>query len=134
LPDDVISHIEEDGAGRLWIGTHHGLFCVAEADLNAFADGRQQSVFCILYDKQDGLPSAEFSGGIQPAGWRARDGRLWFATDNGLISLQPAAVTVNPLPPPVVVESLLVDGELFASSLDEGFAAPRAHPRRAHPV
>jgi ligand-binding sensor domain-containing protein/signal transduction histidine kinase len=122
LPDDVISHIEEDGAGRLWIGTHHGLFCVAEADLNAFADGRQQSVFCILYDKQDGLPSAEFSGGIQPAGWRARDGRLWFATDNGLISLQPAAVTVNPLPPPVVVESLLVDGEMFASSLDEGAA------------
>ena len=122
LPDDVICHIEEDGASRLWIGTHHGLFCAAEADLNAFANGRQKSVFCILYDKQDGLPSAEFSGGIQPAGWRARDGRLWFATDNGLISLQPAAVTVNPLAPPVVVESLLVDGELFASSLDEGAA------------
>jgi len=120
LPDDVICHIEEDGAGQLWMGTHHGLFRVAKSDLNAFADGRQKSVFCIVYNQHDGLPSAEFSGGIQPAGWHARDGRLWFATDHGLVSLPPAAVTINPLPPPVVVEGLLVDSELFASSLDKG--------------
>jgi ligand-binding sensor domain-containing protein len=122
LPDDVICHFEDDGAGQFWISTHHGLFRVAKAELNAFADGRQKSVSCIVYGKFAGLPTAEFSGGIQPAGWRARDGRLWFATDNGLISLQPAAVTVNPLPPPVAIESLFVDGELFASALDEGKA------------
>lgn len=120
LPDDVICHIEEDAAGQLWIGTHHGLFRVAKSDLNAFADGRKKNVFCIVYNKHDGLPATEFSGGIQPSGWRARDGRLWFATDTGLVSLQPAAVTINPLPPPVVIESLLVDGELFASSVDKG--------------
>ena len=120
LPDDVICHLEDDGAGWLWIGTHHGLFRVTKADLNAFADGRQKSVFCIVYDKHDGLPAVEFSGGVQPAGWRAHDGRLWFATDSGLVSLQPGAVTVNPLPPPVAVESMLVNGELFASSLDKG--------------
>ena len=120
LPDDVICHLEEDEAGQLWIGTHHGLFRVAKTDLNAFADGRQKNVFCIVYDLHDGLPAMGFSGGIQPAGWRAHDGRLWFATDNGLVSLQPGAVTSNPLAPPVAVESLLVDGELFASSRDEG--------------
>ncbi len=120
LPDDVICHFEDDGAGQLWISTHHGLFRVAKSELNAFADGRQKSVSCIVYGKADGLPAVEFSGGIQPSGWHARDGRLWFATDNGLISLQPAAVTINPLPPPVAVENLLVDGELFASSVDKG--------------
>ncbi len=120
LPDDVICHFEDDGAGQLWVSTHHGLFRVAKSDLNAFADGRTNTVSCIVYGKSDGLPAMEFSGGIQPAGWRARDGRLWFATDNGLVSLQPAAVTVNPLLPPVAVESLLVDGELFASSVDKG--------------
>ena len=120
LPDDVICHFEDDGAGQLWISTHHGLFRVAKSELNAFADGQKKSVSCIVYGKYDGLPTVEFSGGIQPSGWRARDGQLWFATDNGLISLQPAAVTVNRLPPPVAVESLLVDGELFASSLDQG--------------
>jgi ligand-binding sensor domain-containing protein/signal transduction histidine kinase len=120
LPDDVICHIEEDSAGQLWIGTHHGLFRVAKSDLNAYADGRQKNVFCIVYDKHDGLPAVEFSGGIQPAGWHARDGRLWFATDNGLVSLLPADVTVNSQPPPVTIESVRVDGELFASSLDGG--------------
>jgi ligand-binding sensor domain-containing protein/signal transduction histidine kinase len=120
LPDDVICQMEDDGAGHLWVATHHGLFQVAKKELNAFADGRIKSVFCIVYAKHDGLPAVEFSGGIQPAGWRTHDGRLWFATDNGLVSLQPADVTINPLPPPVSVESLLVDGELFASSLDLG--------------
>ncbi len=120
LPDDVICHFEDDGAGQLWVSTHHGLFRVAKSDLHAFADGRTNSVSCIVYGKSDGLPAMEFSGGIQPAGWRARDGRLWFATDNGLVSLQPAAVTINQLLPPVAVESLLVDGELFASSVDKG--------------
>jgi ligand-binding sensor domain-containing protein len=122
LPDDVICHFEDDGAGQLWISTHHGLFRVAKSELNAFADGRQKIVSCIVYGKADGLPAVEFSGGIQPSGWHARDGQLWFATDNGLISLQPGTVTMNPLPPPVTVESLLVDGELFASSLDKGQA------------
>ena len=122
LPDDVICSFEEDDQGRLWISTHHGLFRVAKADLHAFADGRQKHVPCIVYGKADGLPALEFSGGVQPPSWRARDGRLWFTTDQGLISLQPSAMTVNPLPPPVAVEGLLVDGELFASSLDKGAA------------
>jgi signal transduction histidine kinase/streptogramin lyase len=120
LPDDVICHMEQDDVGQLWIGTHHGLFRVNKSDLNGYADKHQNSVFCIVYDKHDGLPAVEFSGGIQPSGWRARDGQIWFATDNGLVSLQPANVTLNPLPPPVTVESLNVDGELFASSLDKG--------------
>lgn len=120
LPDDVICHIEDDRTGHFWIGTHHGLFQVAKSDLNAFADGRQKSVFCIVYNKQDGLPGVEFSGGIQPSGWHAHDGRLWFATDNGLVSLQPTNVDINNQPPPVTIESLTVDSELFASSLDKG--------------
>jgi len=120
LPDDVICHLEDDGAGQFWISTHHGLFRVAKSELNAFADGRQKHVACIVYGKYDGLPTVEFSGGIQPAGWRASDGRLWYATDSGLISLNPAGITRNPFPPPVAVESLLVDGELFASSRDKG--------------
>jgi ligand-binding sensor domain-containing protein/signal transduction histidine kinase len=120
LPDDVICHFEEDDTGHFWISTHHGLFRVAKAELNAFADGREKSVSCTVYGKYDGLPTVEFSGGIQPAGWHDRDGRLWFANDSGLISLRPGAVTVNRLPPPVAVESVLVDGELFASSLDKG--------------
>ncbi len=133
LPDDVICHFEEDGNGQFWISTHHGLFRVAKAELNAYADGRSKRVACIVYGKYDGLPTVEFSGGIQPAGWHARDGRLWFATDSGLVAVQPAGVTINPFAPPVVVESLLVDGDLFASSLDKGPGVRRLEEKIAIP-
>jgi signal transduction histidine kinase/streptogramin lyase len=120
LPGDVISDFQEDERGRLWFSTGLGLIRMAKADLNAFADGRENRVPFVAYGMFDGLPTVDFSGGVQPAGWHARDGRLWFTTSKGLISFLPAAVTVNSLPPPVVVESLLVDGELFASSTDKG--------------
>jgi ligand-binding sensor domain-containing protein/signal transduction histidine kinase len=120
LPDNVINNIQDDAQGRLWISTGHGLFRIAKSDLNAFAAGAQKNVPCIAYGKFDGLPTVDFSGGVQPCGWRARDGRLWFATSKGLVSFDPTAITVNPLPPPVVVENLLVNDKLFAASRDRG--------------
>ncbi len=120
LPGDVISDFEEDDRGRLWFSTGLGLMRMTKADLNAVADGRESRAPFVAYNKFDGLPTVDFSGGVQPAGWHARDGRFWFTTSKGLISFLPASLTVNPLPPPVVVESLLVDNELFASSLDKG--------------
>jgi ligand-binding sensor domain-containing protein/signal transduction histidine kinase len=120
LPDDVICNILDDGTGQFWISTHHGLFRAARTELNAYAEGRQKNVTCVVYGKYDGLPTVEFSGGIQPASWRAADGKLWFATDEGLVSVHPGAVSVNKLPPPVAVESMMVDGRQFASSMDSG--------------
>jgi len=116
LPDDVICHIADDHKGWLWISSPHGLFRVAKADLNAYADGQRKTMACTAYGKFDGLPTAEFSGGEQPSGWNGLDGRLWFSSVKGLVSLQPNLGTVNPLPPPVVIESLLVNDELFAAS------------------
>ena len=37
----------------------------------------------------DGVKSNECNGGSQPAGWRGRDGRLWFPTIKGLVVLDP---------------------------------------------
>ena len=56
------------------------------------------------------MPSLECSGSYQPACWRARDGRLWFATQAGAVAIQPGEVTQNLKPPPVVIEEMLIDG------------------------
>jgi len=66
----------------------------------------------VTYGKFDGLPSVECSGGCQPGCWRSRDGRLWFATVKGIVSVQPRDISFNPLPPPVVMEEVVVDGEV----------------------
>jgi signal transduction histidine kinase len=52
----------------------------------------------------------ECSGGMQPASDRMADGRLLFPTSKGLVVVDPARLRVNPLPPPVAIEVMNVDG------------------------
>ncbi len=53
----------------------------------------------------------ESTGGFQPAGFRARDGMLWFPTSDGVAVVNPTLVPVNETPPPMVIESCLLDRE-----------------------
>ena len=48
---------------------------------------------------------------MQAAGCRTGDGRLWFASNKGLVHVDPAAIQINPLAPPVAIESWHVDGQ-----------------------
>ena len=111
LGDDTVTSILEDGAGNLWMGSTRGVLRAGLKELNAYADGLSRTVSCVVYGKADGLPSTDCSGGTQPAGWRARDGRLWFPTAKGIAFVDPSALGRNDLPPPVRIESLVVDRE-----------------------
>jgi signal transduction histidine kinase/streptogramin lyase len=118
LPSDAICQILDGGDGHLWIGSFGGLFRVAKAELNECADGRIRSVKCLMADLSSGLATLEMSEQGQPAGCRTSDGRLWFATGKGLAMVVPSQVRENPLPPPVRIEEVLVDGAALAISTD----------------
>lgn len=124
LPMDVISQILDDGQGRFWLGTHQGICCVAKSALEACADGKADSVGAVTY--LNGLPSPECSDGYQPACLRANDGRLWFATAKGVVSVDPNDITTGSSPPPVVIEDLRADGELLSLS-SERVDVPPGH-------
>ena len=111
LANDFICDIEEDGHGNFWMSSHGGILCVSRKQLNQCADGQLSLVRCLAYGKGDGLPTTECSGGLQPAGCRTPDGRLWFTTSKGLVAVNPDEIIVNHLPPPVVIEELRVDGQ-----------------------
>ena len=111
LVDNAICYILDDGLGSLWLSTHHGIQRVAKDDLNRCADGVTSAFPGHTYDHNDGLPTVEFTGGLQAAGCRTSDGRLWFASSHGILCVDPAQIEPNPTPPPVVLESLFVDGE-----------------------
>lgn len=117
LPNKVICHIADDGRGYFWLSTHHGIFRVAKEQLNRCADGKIPAVSGQAYDRNDGLPTLEFSGGLQAAGCRTNDGRLWFTSSKGLVSVDPTKVRINRLPPPVVIETLRVDGQPVEASI-----------------
>jgi signal transduction histidine kinase len=46
---------------------------------------------------------------FSPSACKARDGRLWFATRNGLLMVRPEKIRGNPEPPSVVLERFTVD-------------------------
>jgi streptogramin lyase len=111
LFDDVVFRVLADGKGNLWMSCNKGIFSVNKKELNDFADGKINSITCISYDKDDGLKSSECSGGSQPAGWKTRDGKLWFPTVKGVTVIDPENIKINERPPPVIIEQVIIDGE-----------------------
>ena len=111
LPSDVICQILDDGKSHFWMSSFGGLFRVAKSELNRCADGELRSASCLVCDSSGGLATLEMSEQGQPAGCRTRDGRLWFATGKGLAMIVPDEVSPNPLPPPVKIEEMLLNGE-----------------------
>jgi signal transduction histidine kinase/ligand-binding sensor domain-containing protein len=112
LPDDVICQILDDSNGRLWIGSQQGIFWVSKSDVDDFIHGKTKSINCTAYGRYDGLPSLECSGSYQPAACRTHDGHLLFCTLKGVVSVNPQELAPNRLPPPVVIEEVLVDGQV----------------------
>jgi ligand-binding sensor domain-containing protein/signal transduction histidine kinase len=119
LPDGFICHIEDDGLGFFWMSSHNGIIRVAKAGLAAKLDGLRSKVNFRTYGLSDGLPTLLCSDGLQAAGAKTADGRLWFPTSRGLVVVDPGNVTTNLLPPPVVVEHVLLDEKPIA------FAGPQ---------
>jgi ligand-binding sensor domain-containing protein/signal transduction histidine kinase len=110
LASNSIGYLIEDDDGFLWIGSNAGLMRIHKKSLNDYVPGKGNLLPCRTYVETDGLPTRECSAGSQPAACRTGAGRLWFPTTEGLVSVNPAAVTTNRQPPLVLIESVLVDG------------------------
>jgi signal transduction histidine kinase/ligand-binding sensor domain-containing protein len=109
LFNNGVFHILEDARGYLWMSSNRGIFRVSKIELRELAMGKRSAVFSTAYGKSEGMRNAECNGGLSPAGIRAHDGKLWFPTQDGVAIVDPDAVTTNPLPPPVVIESVSLD-------------------------
>ncbi len=106
-----IIHILEDANGRFWLGTKNGIFSIKKRDLNSFLDGKPQVVNVVSYGRADGMKRAQCNGIGQPAGLNGKDGRLWFPTLLGLVSFDPATVSVSSTIPNAIIEDVLVKGK-----------------------
>ena len=103
LLGDDIGYLMEDDFTNLWLGSYEGLMRVEKQSLADFAADPVQKIACRTF------LTRECSVGIQPAAIRTRDGHLLFATIAGLVAVNPAELRRNTNPPPVVIESVLVD-------------------------
>jgi len=107
---DAIFALLDDGRGNFWFSSNRGIGQIAQAELEALDRGDRQQLSPRWYGTADGMLNAQGNGASQSPAARAADGRLWFGTAKGVVVVDPGHMQGNPLPPPVAVERLLVDG------------------------
>jgi signal transduction histidine kinase/ligand-binding sensor domain-containing protein len=122
LPCDAIGWIVEDTAGSLWLGMPCGLVRIARSDINAWAalaengdDGRASThrVQATLFDHADGVRMYVNASYYTAPAARSSDGKLWFMSYEGVSVVDPARLPVNSLPPPVSIEQVIADRQIY---------------------
>lgn len=107
---DAVFAILDDDANNFWVSSNRGIARVSRRDLDALDHGSRDHIEPHWYGRNDGMLSQQANGASQTPAWRTRDGRMWFGTADGVVSVDPKHERPNSMPPPVAIEQLLVDG------------------------
>ena len=110
LLDDFISGIAEDKKGFLWVACPRGLMRLAREEFDEVAAGSRRVMEPRLFNRFDGLASAECNQSGTPNVLRVRDGRVLFATDSGVVVMHPDQVVINKNVPTAHIERVQVSG------------------------
>jgi signal transduction histidine kinase len=125
LHAEAVLGLTEDRHGYFWFCSRKGMFRVRKQDFDDLDAGRLARVASLRYGAIEGLTAVACSDGYAPRVAHGPDGRLWFSTLSGLVSVDPDRPA--PPAPPVLVERLEADGA--AAALD-GSAALAPGTRR----
>ena len=105
-----VQAIIEDRGRQLWLIGRGGMWPLELSDLDLSPDGAAKRLSFPTYGAGDGIRMAESAGLSNPRVAMSRDGRIWIATADGLACIDPESIRTNPVPPPVAIEQLVVDG------------------------
>ncbi len=121
LPDDSIYGVISDGDGGLWLATGRGIFrAPPEAVQDALVKGEPWRGKLIFATRRSEfrVPSSEFGW---PRVLPANDGRLWFATPEGLVVVDRSGPDLSRLTaPPVYLEKVSVNGKAWKRQRPNG--------------
>lgn len=126
---NVAGSILEDDLGYLWIGTMAGIRQALKEPILRDQEPRWRG-----FGLADGLESLEFSGGHQPSAWKARDGRLWFATAKGVSVVDPKRLKNRSPSLQPYLAGVMVDGAAVANAVGAPEGKGRASWTKHSPV
>jgi len=102
----AVSGIIETVNDGLWLNEMRGIVQIPREEIRRFMADPNHRVEYRRFDYLDGLPGAPQMSFTNSTAVAASDGRLWFATDNGLAWIDPAHIFRNAVPPPVSILSI----------------------------
>jgi PAS domain S-box-containing protein len=106
LPGASVASLMQDGQGYLWFGADRRVVRTKPGELWDVAHGKQRDLALQIFDQNDGLRDLDFPDNTQPSVAKDDKGRLWFALVRGAAMVDPALLTTQAEPPPVVVEAI----------------------------
>ena len=102
LPCNELYAAVKDEEGALWLYSRCGLLSIAASQLSLWQRNQQTQIKVETLDIYDGVQPGITP--LQPQATRSMDGRLWFANNNIVQTLDPKTQGKNMLTPNVIVE------------------------------
>jgi signal transduction histidine kinase/ligand-binding sensor domain-containing protein len=134
LPCDAVHWVIEDDVHSFWLNMPCGLVRIARPELDNWVasvdkdkkEDARRSIQVTVLDSSDGVRSRAFGAGYTPQVAKSRDGKLWFATPDGVSVVDPRHLPFNKIPPPVQIEQITADRKNYdtASAADGNFRLP----------
>ncbi|MFC4309393.1 ATP-binding protein [Steroidobacter flavus] len=117
-----ISGVVETAEGDLWLHTMGGILHIAAAELDRAVQDPKYAVSFDRFDYLDGLVGRPTLLRPLPTMIQGDDGRLWFATDDGVVWIDPRHIVRNSQVPRIAITSLNIKG--VAQPLKPGIQLP----------
>lgn len=119
LPDDgmldniyaiLVVPAADGGQADLWLHARAGIFQIDAAELRRAMDNPGHRIAYRSFDALGGLANDPHQVLPLPTAVRGGDGRLWFSTSGGVVSLDPARLPPTGPGPVAEIEAVSVDG------------------------
>jgi signal transduction histidine kinase/sugar lactone lactonase YvrE len=102
--------VEETSEGKLWLFEGRNAIEVTASELQRALDNPSYRVKYRKFDSSDGFPGTLIGLTTSSQTVQGSDGKLWLAGSDGIAWVDPARISTNVLPPPVLVRSVAVNG------------------------
>ena len=112
-----ITGVVEAADGDVWLNTDRGVVWLSEADVRLAFDLAEHTPALRVFDYLDGAIGGAALIPPQSA-VQTSDRRLWFVGFESLVSLDPASMRRNEVPPPVHLQFLMSGGERYEPSAE----------------
>jgi signal transduction histidine kinase len=108
-----VSGIVRARNGDLWLNGVNGIVRIDADEIEALARDPRHPLHCETFNYLDGLPGTAVQLRPQPSAIETTDGLIWFSMTAGLVSIDPALLVRNSLPPPVTIWSVSSGSERY---------------------
>lgn len=123
LPSDYIAGIVSDTAKNIWLATGLGIYRVSHGGIQKnLADPQTPIVSKLMSDARTAAESATVFGGVRAL--LSSEGKLWFATSEGVLNVDTRRPEIESTPLPVYIEKVSFNGETPVSLLRNAVWSP----------